>query len=161
MVLPAICDANYIFQFVDIGVYGRRSDGGIFKESVFGQKFENNTMNLPKSALIFENEDYLPYCLVGDEVFPLKTYLLRPYPGIQNAEYEKRIFNYRLSRARRTIENSFGILASRWRIFRKPIILSVDNTMKIVQATVCLHNWLRLADLNEEENIKYVAPELI
>ncbi|XP_071628812.1 uncharacterized protein [Temnothorax longispinosus] len=161
VVLLAICDANYIFQFVDIGAYGRRSDGGIFKESVFGQKFENNEMKLPKPAPISKNGDNLPYCLVGDEAFPLKTYLLRPYPGKQNTEYEKRVFNYRLSRARRTIENSFGILANRWRIFRKPIILSVDNTMKIVQATVCLHNWLRMADLNEEENIQYVTPELI
>lgn len=67
-------------------------------------------MRLPKPEPISENGDNLPYCLVGDEAFPLKTYLLKPYPGKQNAEHEKRIFNYRLSRVRRTIENSFGIL---------------------------------------------------
>lgn len=136
----AICDSNYIFKFVDIGAYGRRSDGGIFKESIFGQKFENNEMKIPKPTSISNNGENFPYVIVGDEAFPLKSYLLRPYPGKQNVEYDKRVYNYRLSRARRTIENSFGILANRWRIFRKPIILKVEKTMKIVQATVCLHN---------------------
>lgn len=118
-------------------------------------------MNLPKPTPLSENGNNLLYCLVGDEAFPLKTYLLRPYPGKKNIEYEKRIFNYRLSRTRRTIENTFGILANRWRIFRELIILSVNNTMKIIQATVCLHNWLRIADVNEENNILYVTLELI
>ncbi|XP_071579318.1 uncharacterized protein [Temnothorax nylanderi] len=52
LVLLAMCDANYIFTFIDIGAYGRRSDGGIFKDSLLGQKLEENKMNIPDSTPI-------------------------------------------------------------------------------------------------------------
>lgn len=80
IVLLAICDANYLFRFVDIGAYGRRSDGGIFQDCVIGQKFDADEMNVPKPAAIAGGR-VLPYCLVGNEAFPLKIYMLRPYPG--------------------------------------------------------------------------------
>ena len=56
------------------------------------------------------------------------------------------IFNYRLSCARRVIENTFGILAARWRIFRGYIRASVENVENYVLATLCLHNYLRQTD---------------
>lgn len=136
--LLAICDANYIFRFVDIGAYGRRSDGGIFRESRMGQKLDTGQMNIPKSDSFYKGGPFLPYCIVGDEAFPLKSYLLRPFSSKNNLSAEQRIYNYRLSRARRVIENSFGILASQWRIYRKPIISSVQTAMNIVQATICI-----------------------
>ncbi|CAH1998036.1 unnamed protein product [Acanthoscelides obtectus] len=36
----------------------------------------------------------MPYFFVGDEAFPLKPYLMRPYPGRQLTE-QKSVFNYR------------------------------------------------------------------
>ena len=52
-----------------------------------------------------------PYFFVGDEILPLKTWLLGPFPG--KLTYMEIIFNYRLSRGRRTVENTFGILVAR------------------------------------------------
>lgn len=52
------------------------------------------------------------------------------------------IFNYRLSRARRCVENALGILAARWRIFRKPKIADKENIINMVKACIVLHNFL-------------------
>lgn len=77
-----------------------------------GTLLERREFNLPLSEPLYENGPILPYVLVGDEAFPLTDYMMRPYPGKNELTVEKRIFNYRLSRARRTIENVFGILAN-------------------------------------------------
>ncbi|XP_036147861.1 protein ALP1-like isoform X2 [Monomorium pharaonis] len=141
IVLLAVCTASYICSFVDIGSHGRRSDG---------------------ASPAFNNGPTLPYCIVGDEAFPLKPFLLRPYPGKNVTTQEKQVFNFRLARARRTIENTFGIISSRWRIFRKPILSNPRNVIQITQAVICLHNWLRIEDLeNEELKSKYVTTELV
>ena len=44
-------------------------------------------------------------------------------------------------RARSVIENAFGILRARWRIFNHPIVAPVQNTEWYVMACLCLHNY--------------------
>lgn len=86
---------------------------------------------------------------------------MRPYSG-RNLETKKTIFNYRLSRARRIIENTFGILVSGWRVFRKPICMNPKTVDKIVIATICLHNFLKtINDSSQIENRIYCPPNFI
>ncbi|KAK5648148.1 hypothetical protein RI129_003040 [Pyrocoelia pectoralis] len=126
LVLLAVADANYCFTIVDIGGRGRESDGGIFKTSNMGQKLITNELN----------------------AFQLTHFMLRPYPGRGYAvlNTSKQVFNYRLSRARRVIENTFGILAAKWRIYRKPMICDVATAENIIKATTCLHNFIKKND---------------
>ncbi|XP_031349654.1 uncharacterized protein LOC116175602 isoform X1 [Photinus pyralis] len=142
--LLAIADANYQFVMVDIGGEGRQSDSGIFKCSAMGQGFDQKIFNLP-------DPDEVPYVLVADEAFPLTECMMRPYPRRGQLDMRKKVFHYRLSRARRVVESSFGLLAGRWRIFRTPIIASSTTIKKIIQSTVCLHNFILMkneADYN-------------
>jgi len=103
----------------------------------------NNTLNIPKPNPLLENGEPLPYVFVGDDAFPLKSYLLRPYSrnSLRDNEHNK-IFNYRLSRARRVVENAFGILAARWRCFRGHLEIQPELVDKIDLASCCLHNML-------------------
>ena len=143
IVLLAICDANYCFTLFDLGSYGSNNDSGILSHSEMGERFDCEEMNLPDpEPLPGCNYEKLPYFLLGDDIFPLKFWIIRGYGGSNLEEYE-RIFNYRLSRARRVIENAFGILVARWRIFSKPIRASIQNTERYVLACLALHNYLR------------------
>jgi len=59
---------------------------------------------LPNSTLLAH------YYIVDDEIFLLRLNLLRPYVRKNLLGIEQQVFNYRFSRARRVIENAFGIL---------------------------------------------------
>ena len=139
--LLAVCDAKYNFIFADVGQYGCNNDCSVLVNSPIGHAIENNTLDIPEPSKVNGIDRELPYFLLGDEIFPLNSWLMRPYPG--NLPEAEQVFNYRQSRARLPIENTFGILSSRFRIFQKPIIASVENVQYYVMACICLHNYLR------------------
>lgn len=60
----------------------------------------------------------------------------------------QRIFNYRLSRARRVIENAFGILVSKWAVLKDSICCKPETAESIVMALICLHNFLLESEKN-------------
>ena len=157
IVLMAVCDSNYCFTLLDIGNYGRHSDGGVLSNSVFGQAMERGSLGLPDPDYIGSQRILLPYYFVSDSAFPLKTYMLRPYPG-KYLDDQKCIFNYRLSRARRIIENAFGILATKFRIFRRPIIAEAEKVTKITKAACALHNFLKIS---KAQNPEYTVHQAI
>lgn len=103
----------------------------------------------------------MPLVYIGDAAFELDHNCLTPYPGAKsgNLSKDKNIFNYRLSRARRTIENAFGILVALWRIFRTPIKASLNVIKLIVLATVCLHNMIMKEEKNLPQDKRHYCPD--
>jgi hypothetical protein len=74
-----------------------------------GKSLEADALSIPNSKPHTRSEKPLPFVTVSDEILPLKRYLLRPYPGVSTRNDEsKKIYNYKLSRARRVVENAFG-----------------------------------------------------
>lgn len=142
MVLMAACDAYYKFTYVDIGAAGANHDSAIFKNSGYGQALLNGTLGIPPPALLPASNIMFPHFFVADQAFPLHLNIMRPYPGSYLSE-TKNIFNLRLSRVRRNIENTFGIFAQRWRRLRNPIIANIENCENIIKACVVLHNYVQ------------------
>lgn len=149
IVLFALVDANYNFIFVDVGCQGRISDGGVFKNTQLYKGLQNGYFNLPPPEILPGNETPLPYVILGGEAFALNDNLMKPYSGVYEKGSKERIFNYRLSRARRVVENAFGICSSVFRVLRKPLLLKPDNAQLIVMACVHLHNFLRKSSTSQ------------
>ena len=127
-------------------------------------------VNLPDPEVLPDHSSNkpIPFVFVGDEAFPLKPYLMHPFPGRQLDSEEKKIFNYRLSRARRVIENTFGklshsflhifvimviqihfstgILSHRWRLPFTKIVAEPPKVVILVKAMCLLHDYLRIQE---------------
>lgn len=174
--LLAMCDAEYKFIYTDVGAHGREGDSGIFASSDLNDGLSKNSLNLPPPELMPFSDRVMPYVIVGDEAFPLMQNLMRPYPGrgSGNLPLSSMIFNYRfdyellfcskqdrsidfvlsrLSRARRVIENAFGILAARWEIFQHEMKATPESVALYTNACLVLHNMLIT------RNPHYVIPE--
>ncbi|KAJ8018792.1 Protein ALP1-like [Holothuria leucospilota] len=144
IVLLALVDANLQFLAIDVGSYGRNSDGGIYANSNLGKAITNGRLNWPLDEPL-PNAPHLgpmPYVALGDEAFPLQIHMMRPYAG-KGCPLDERVFNYRLSRARRIVENAFGILAARWRVFHTKISVNPALVVDIVKTTCLLHNMIQ------------------
>jgi len=159
----ALVDADYKFIYVDVGAQGRVGDAGVYANCKLSRLLEDNKLHVPPSKLIPGIEQPIPYTIVADDAFPLRTFIMKPFKG-RNLEKRQENFNYRLSRARRMVENAFGVLANRFRIYRSPILLSPSNAKQVVLATVVLHNMLRTKTktdsdetTGEQSNIKDAA----
>ena len=66
---------------------------------------------------------------------------MKPYPQ-RTLDHDQRIFNYRLCRARRIVENAFGVMANRWRVLAKRIDITPQRVELVVLAACSLHNLL-------------------
>ncbi|KAJ8875263.1 hypothetical protein PR048_023158 [Dryococelus australis] len=115
IVLFALVDHDYHFIYIDVGSNGPVSASKVFQRCSLVDALERGL--LPKDGVI-----------IGDDAFPLKEYLMKPYGG-QSLQVDEKVFNYRLLRARHLVENAFGIL--------------VRTNDKIVCAACALHNFLR------------------
>lgn len=151
IVLFALVDAQYRFVAVDVGAYGSDGDANIFARSVFGEQIRTNAFHIPPPTALPGSETICPHVLLGDQAFKLAQNIMTPYrhkAALEEDGLTKFEFNRRHSRARRVVENAFGILVNVWRIFLTPINMLPETVDKIIMSTCILHNILRRRNVN-------------
>jgi len=78
-----LADARYRFIAIDVGAYGRQSDGGIFRQCSLYQLLSSNNFNMPNARKLPLSDVELTFVILGDEAYPLLSYLMKPYPRRQ------------------------------------------------------------------------------
>ena len=145
IVLLAIASADYRFTMIDVGAFGSPNDPSELNNSEFGRRLEDGDLDLPMPEALDDCEDDtpMPYTFVADSIFKQRPEVMKPYPGRRNElTDESKVYNYRHKRARMVVENTFGILAARFRIFHRKIFLTPDHAVTVVRAACVLHNYL-------------------
>lgn len=139
IVLMAVVNSNYEFIYVDVGKNGRMSDAGVIDCTGFQQSLKCGKLQIPNND---ETVNNLNFVFLGDEGFALHEHILKPYSQ-RELSHEKRVFNYRLSRARNCVENTFGLISSRFRLLQRAINLTPEKASYAVLAICAMHNFLR------------------
>ncbi|XP_065325508.1 uncharacterized protein LOC135932116 [Pelmatolapia mariae] len=77
IVLLAVVDARYRFRIIDVGGYGRTSDGGILANSTFGQALRAGTLHLPPDQPLPGGEHHgaQPSCAVARRHWSLQMFI--------------------------------------------------------------------------------------
>ena len=143
IVLLALVDANYKFLWADVGRRGSASDAQIYNESELKEATEDGSIGLPDPEPLPYDNANVPYYWLADDVFGLRSTLMKPYSH-RCMLREERIFNYRISRARRVVENAFGILANRFQVLLTTMNHQPSTVILIVKTCLVLHNLVRI-----------------
>ena len=143
IIMLALVDADYKYLWLDVGANGGCSDAQIFNSSDLKTILEDGSIAFPAPVAIPEEEFVLPYYLLGDEAFALRTWLMKPYSR-RNMDHGQRICNYRISRGRRIVENVFGITAQKFQCLHSTMRQHPDIVTKIVLTCCILHNLHRM-----------------
>jgi len=60
-----------VFTVIDVGGYGKNSDGVLLSVSNFGLALESGSLNIPGHKPLPGTINPMPHVLIGDEAFPL------------------------------------------------------------------------------------------
>lgn len=130
----------------------------VYGNSSLKQAVEENKLNFPPDEKIPNTSTMLPYSFVADDAFKLTTRFMKPFSN--TSSLPEKVFNYRLSRARRIVENAFEILASKFKILQTEINLDVTKVQNIVLTTCVSHNYIKSVDIMYCSNNKVLIKNM-
>lgn len=127
--VQAICDSNYRFLFFSAKCAGPTHDSVAFSVSSYDNLLRNG--ELPPN-----------YWIAADDAYVCNENIISPFSSSEAiAGSHHDAFNFYLSSHRMHIEQSFGILMSRWGILWKPLQFKLSENIRSVQLAMLLHNF--------------------
>jgi hypothetical protein len=117
--------------------------GGKGDSKAFAASLQQYTAGLPQG-----------FYMAADNAYTLSDTLLIPYSGVDKLDPSKDVFNFYLLQLRIQIEQAFGLLVSKWRIFKKVLEVKLFRVGHIVQACARLHNY---CINNRDDNIPVIS----
>ena len=145
IIMPAWVDSRYLFRYIVVDWPGSVHDARVLSNSEM-YKLGNDGALFPDIKETILGQDIHP-CILGNPAYPMLPWLLEPFPEIQNTPRKHRRFNYRLSRPRMTVEDTFGRWKGRFPRFSKRIDMKVEGVIHLVAASCILHN---ISDLRRD-----------
>ena len=138
MLIQGLVDANYRFLDVCVGWPGSVHDARVFAHSTLYNDIENNHI-LPNQTITISSTR-IPLYMIGDSAYPLKSWVMKPFPHNTELNAQQRNYNYRVCRARIVTEIAYGHLKARWRRLLKRNDMNIDNIPHVITAACVLHN---------------------
>ncbi|XP_069821244.1 uncharacterized protein [Dendropsophus ebraccatus] len=160
LALLAVADTSYRFVALELCMY--EGDPSLLRRSMIGRSLAAGSLHIPPDKSLPGSQSApLPHVFAAGKTFPLSSHILQPYTAESDLSIPQKIFNYRLSRARRPAQCAFSLLAKKWQIFLKPIPLAVDFAMTVVKAACVLHNYvLRREGCVLEDTLEDPIPDM-
>uniref|UniRef100_T1IHT3 DDE Tnp4 domain-containing protein n=1 Tax=Strigamia maritima TaxID=126957 RepID=T1IHT3_STRMM len=167
ILVTGVADSHYRFIHFDVTTCDIQENGVDFPSTSFGKRLfsTDNVLGLPGNQQ-YGGKYNLPFVYIADDAYPLSTHVIKPFhSGDRELSKEETIFNRRLHHAKLSVDNAFGILASKWRCLSKRLVLKPDRAKLIVKACCVLHNYLmtqntyldycplQFADYNDQGNL--------
>ena len=142
IIMQALVDSRYLFRDIVVGWPGSGHDARVLANSEI-YNVGNDGALFPDIIETILDQDIHP-CILSNPAYSLLPWLLKLFPENQNTPTKHRRFNYRLSRPRMTVEDTFGRWKGRFPRFSKRIDMKVEDVIHLVAASCILHNKFEL-----------------
>ncbi|KAI7794821.1 putative nuclease HARBI1-like [Triplophysa rosa] len=135
-VLQAVVDHKSCFWSISCKMPGSAHDANVLRQSDLFQRCHL----LPKGVKNIEGQD-TRLLIVGDPAYPLLDWLLKGYTNSARLIPEQEYFYVYLSSLQVGVENTFGMLKSRWRVLLKRSDFHFSFTPAVIATCCALHNF--------------------
>lgn len=146
VILQAVCNDKLQFTDIFVGKPGRLHDGRVFRLSPLYDVL------MGVAPPVNESQHML-----GDSAYPLLPFLLKPYRDNGHLTNIQSTFNSKMSSIRSIIEQTFGLLKSKFRRLKYLHMARTDMIPSVITAACVLHNLIIASDGCDVEQAEHAV----